>query len=106
MSPEILAELLSAGLGETVTADELVRSGERIWTLSRLFNLRAGFTAADDTLPKKIIDRPLEDGPQAGKVFNRDDFGRALQAYYSARGWDGQGIPSPQKLTDLGLTNL
>jgi aldehyde:ferredoxin oxidoreductase len=86
-----------------VTAEEMELAGERIWNLSRLFNLRAGFTAADDTLPRKIMNRPLEEGPQAGRIFARTDFSRALQTYYRLRGWDEQGVPSPRKLADLGL---
>jgi aldehyde:ferredoxin oxidoreductase len=103
MNTDIEADLLTIGLGEKVTAEELNRSGERIWNLSRLFNLQAGFTAADDTLPKKIMDRPLEDGSQAGRVFSREDLTQAMQLYYSVRGWDEQGVPSSQKLADLGL---
>lgn len=103
VNSQICAELLSAALGETVTAAEMDQAGERIWNLSRLFNLRAGFTAADDTLPKKIMNRPLEEGSQAGRVFAQDDFSRALQTYYRLRGWDEQGVPSPRKLADLGL---
>ena len=50
----IMADLLTAGLGRQVSAKDLDRAGERIWNLMRLFNLRAGFTAADDTsCPKK-----------------------------------------------------
>ena len=102
----IEAELLTAGLGRTVSADELNRAGERIWNLSRLFNLRAGITAADDTLPRRVMERPLEEGPQAGKVLCREDLGRALQAYYQQRGWDEKGEPSLEKLAELGLEPL
>jgi aldehyde:ferredoxin oxidoreductase len=100
---DICAELLSVGLGEEVSVDELAAAGERIWNLSRLFNLRAGLTAADDTLPKKVLHRPLEDGPRAGRVFAPNDFAEAMQSYYQLRGWDEQGIPSRQKLAELGL---
>jgi len=106
MNTEIEADLLTAGLGEEVTPAELDLAGERIWNLSRLFNLRAGLTAADDTLPKKIMERPLEEGSQAGRVFSREDLTQAMQSYYQQRGWDKQGVPSGQKLNDLGLDYL
>jgi len=106
MNTGIEADLLTAGLGYKVTPEELDLAGERIWNLSRLFNLRAGFTAADDTLPKKIMERPLEEGAQAGRVFSREDLTQAMQSYYQLRGWDTQGIPSGQKLGDLGLDHL
>jgi aldehyde:ferredoxin oxidoreductase len=105
MNTEIEADLLAVGLGEEVTAEELDRAGERIWNLSRLFNLRAGITADDDTLPRKIMERPLEEGAQAGRVFSRDDLTMAMCSYYALRGWNEQGIPSQQKLTELGLEN-
>jgi aldehyde:ferredoxin oxidoreductase len=106
MNTKMEAELLSAGLGEEVTSAELDRAGERIWNLSRLFNLRAGLTAADDTLPKKIMERPLEEGSQAGRLFSREDLTIAMQSYYRLRGWDEQGIPSEQKRMELGLDHL
>lgn len=106
MNTGIEAELLSAGLGEEVTAAELDLAGERIWNLSRLFNLRAGLTAADDTLPKKIMERQLEDGAQAGRVFSRDDLTLAIQNYYHLRGWNEHGVPSQEKLIELGLDRL
>ena len=106
VNTEIEADLMSAGLGETVTSEELDRAGERIWNLSRLFNLQAGLTAADDTLPKKIMERPLEDGVHAGRVFSREDLTKAMQSYYHLRGWDENGIPSQQKLAELGLDHF
>jgi aldehyde:ferredoxin oxidoreductase len=106
MNTTISAELMTAGLGEQVTPEELERSGERIWNLSRLFNLRAGLTAADDTLPKKIMERPLEDGSQAGRVFSREDLTIAMQSYYRLRGWDEQGVPTEWKLMELGLNHV
>lgn len=106
MNTAIEADLLTAGLGEEVTTAELDLAGERIWNLSRLFNLRAGLTAADDTLPRRIMECPLKEGPQAGKVFSREDLTQAMQSYYKQRGWNEQGIPSEQKLIDLGLDYL
>jgi len=103
---KITAELLSAGLGEPVTADELDQAGERVWNLSRLFNLKAGLTINDDSLPEKILKQPLKDGPNAGKVFCADDFAVALQTYYKLRGWDENGVPSQAKLSELGLEQL
>ncbi|MBW2186525.1 MAG: aldehyde ferredoxin oxidoreductase family protein [Deltaproteobacteria bacterium] len=103
---KITAELLSTGLGETVTAEELDQAGERVWNLSRLFNLKAGLTIDDDSLPEKILKKPLKNGPNAGKVFCPDDFAVALQTYYKLRGWDEKGVPSQAKLDELGLNQL
>jgi aldehyde:ferredoxin oxidoreductase len=106
LTADVVADLLSAGLGESVTAEELLVAGERIWNLTRLFNLRAGFTAADDCLPEKAMNRQLKNGPNDGRVFSAEDFAIAKQYYYQLRDWDAEGVPSAKKLTALGLTAL
>jgi len=103
---EIMAELLTVALGVTVTPDELALAGERIWNLTRLFNLGAGFTSKDDVLPEKIMNQPLEKGPHAGNVFKKEDFETSKNRYYQLRGWDEKGVPSREKLKQLGLDQL
>lgn len=106
ITTEVTADLLSAGLGETVTAAELDQAGERIWNLSRLFNQRNGFTDKEDRLPEKVLKNPLKNGPNAGKTFSPEDFSVALQSYYQQRGWNAQGQPGAAKLAELGLDQL
>lgn len=77
-----------------------MRTGERIMNLERLFNLRAGLTAKDDTLPPRMLKEPMPDGPAKGKVVPLD---KMLPEYYKLRGWDSNGVPTPQKLKELGL---
>ncbi len=74
--------------------------GERIWNLERQFNLAAGFTAADDTLPKRLLEEPAKTGPAKGKV---NELPKMLPAYYEARGWSPDGRPTQQTLTRLSL---
>jgi len=102
----IMAVLLSAGLGKEVKAEDLDKAGERIWNLTRLFNLRAGFTAADDTLPQKIMTQALQNGPHKGRVFSAKDFAVMKQSYYFLRGWDEGGNPTKERLEGLGLEQL
>jgi len=106
INTEVTADLLSVGLGEEVTAAELDQAGERIWNLSRLFNLENGFGAKEDSLPEKVLKNPLKKGPHAGKTFNAEDFSVALQSYYQQRGWDQEGRPAVEKLAELGLDQL
>jgi aldehyde:ferredoxin oxidoreductase len=106
VNTEITADLLSAGLGEEVTAAELDLAGERIWNLSRLFNVRNGFGAAEDSLPEKVLRNPLKKGPNAGRTFAPEDFSEALSRYYQRRGWDEQGRPGAAKLAELGLDGI
>ncbi|MBZ5498246.1 MAG: aldehyde ferredoxin oxidoreductase family protein [Acidobacteriia bacterium] len=95
-----LAELVSAATGSLYTTEEFLQAGERIWNLERLYNLKAGFTAKDDTLPARMLNDPIPGGPTKGYV-NRLD--KMLPEYYTLRGWDPAGVPTQQKLEALGL---
>jgi len=106
VTPEIMAELLSAGLGERVDPGELIKAGERIWNLGRLFNVKAGFGKDDDVLPEKTMTTPLKKGPHDGNVFSKEDFESARGIYYQLRGWDENGRPSDEKIIELGLKRL
>lgn len=97
--PEIAAQLRTA-TGLDISDDEYLLSGERVWNLERLFNLRAGFTTKDDTLPPRLLKEPMKGGPHEGKVVRLDIM---LPEYYSLRGWDEQGIPTEEKLKELSL---
>ncbi|WP_051184627.1 aldehyde ferredoxin oxidoreductase family protein [Desulfatiglans anilini] len=77
--------------------EELALMGERIWNMERLFNLKAGLTKKDDALPKRITDEPRV----KGQVVHMD---RMLPEYYALRGWDEDGVPTPAKLRELGLS--
>jgi aldehyde:ferredoxin oxidoreductase len=99
----VMADMLAAGLGRQVSAQDLDKAGERIWNLVRLFNLRAGFTAADDTLSEKITRQALKDGPHAGRVLKAEDLAEMKALYYYLRGWDGDGRPKTEKLQELRL---
>jgi aldehyde:ferredoxin oxidoreductase len=106
VTPEIMADLLSTGLGKKIEAQDLVKSGERTWNLCRLFNLRAGFGTAHDSLPEKIMNQGLENGLHQGRTFGREDFEEARQAYYRLRGWNPDGTPARNKLEELDLEEL
>jgi len=80
--------------------DELCTAGERIFNAERLFLVRAGFSRRDDSLPPRIVAEPLPDGPAEGMVCHLEEM---LTDYYHLRGWDADGIPTPEKLAELGL---
>lgn len=96
---EPYAEMMSAVTGETISGDDLFKKGERIWNMERMFNLAAGITPDQDTLPKRLLEEPMPDGPTKGEVTRLDVM---LPEYYAVRGWD-KGIPTEEKLTELGL---
>jgi aldehyde:ferredoxin oxidoreductase len=95
-------ELVAHCLGHDFTYDDLVRIGERAYNLARVFNVREGVTRADDTLPPRLLEEPLPEGPAAGKV--NENLPAMLDKYYELRGWDkATGKPTPEKLKELGL---
>jgi aldehyde:ferredoxin oxidoreductase len=103
---EEMATLLTLVWGKTVKPEELKLTGERIWNLGRLFNIREGFSRKDDKLPPKFFTQQLRGGPTDGVKVSEEDFERALDEYYTLRGWNNQGIPREETLTKLNLTSL
>ena len=95
-----LIPVLSAATGVDYTMDDFVHIGERIWNIERLWNLKAGLTAADDTLPKRLMEEAHKEGPSAGVTVDLDAM---LPDYYAARGWTADGRPTTEKLVELGL---
>ncbi len=82
------------------SVERLIESGERTWNLERQFNLAAGLTKADDTLPPRMLEVPCPSGTAKGKVNELD---LMLPEYYEARGWTQDGVPSNETLARLGL---
>lgn len=100
---EFFARMLSAVTGVDYEVQDLLSAGERIWNLERLFNLRAGFTGADDRLPKRFLETPLTKGSSQGHVVHLAEM---LDEYYRFRGWSADGVPSMRKLEALQLKPL
>jgi aldehyde:ferredoxin oxidoreductase len=102
--PSNVVGILNAVTGRDWNKEELMKIGERKVNLERLFNLREGLKPADDTLPWRILNEPLPDGPSEGAVVNLEPM---LDEYYEARCWDSEtGHPKPEKLKELGLKPL
>jgi aldehyde:ferredoxin oxidoreductase len=101
---ELASETFSAATGLPMTGEKLLRCGERVYNLEKLFNLREGFGRASDYPPLRFFEEPLSDGPGKGAKLSRDDYDRLLDEYYEARGWDKEtGVPTPDKLKSLDL---
>ena len=83
------------------TAERMMEVGERIWNMERDFNLRSGLTAADDTLPKRLLKEAAKTGPAKGRV---SDLDQMLPEYYELRGWSKEGIPTDATRQRLGLS--
>jgi len=102
-STEALVPVLVAATGVDFTYAELLKIGERTWNLERLFNLGAGLTKADDSLPRRLLEEPHKSGPAAGVTVNLEAM---LLPYYERRGWTPEGVPTPEKLAELGLDSF
>jgi len=100
------AKLLTAATGFEFDEKSFKKTGERIWNLTRLFNVREGLSRADDVLPYKVMNEPLPDGVPRGHFISRSSLDAMLDEYYGARGWDINGIPTPRKLAELELDKL
>ena len=95
-------ELVAHCLGREFTYDDLVKVGERAYNLARVYNVREGINRADATLPPRLLEEPLPEGPAAGMV--NENLPAMLDKYYELRGWDkATGKPTPEKLKELGL---
>jgi aldehyde:ferredoxin oxidoreductase len=100
MGFEEMKDMIAGATGFDYSVEEIIAASERIWNLERLFNMKAGFTKEDDTLPKRLLEEPLPLGGPKGQVCRLGDM---LPEYYELRGWDKDGIPSAEKLKELGL---
>jgi aldehyde:ferredoxin oxidoreductase len=106
LNMEHYCKLLSATTGWEIAPAEFMRVGERIWNLTRLFNVREGFRRSDDSLPARFMNEPLPSGPAKGHRISLQDLNKMLNAYYSLRGWNELGIPSTDRLLQLGLNEM
>src|SRR2546425_751854 len=97
-----LTDIVNAVTGWGLGTDELTAIGERSLSLARLFNIREGFGAADDTLPPHVM-KPHATGPLSKVRLGPDDLAGQIRAYYAARGWNDQGVPLPETLSRLQI---
>ncbi|MGR9108309.1 MAG: aldehyde ferredoxin oxidoreductase family protein [Gammaproteobacteria bacterium] len=97
---EDIAPQIQAACEGDWSVEALVETGERIWNLERQFNLAAGLTCEDDTLPQRLLQDAAKTGPAKGRV---NDLAKMLPVYYEIRGWTPDGIPKPETLNRLSI---
>jgi aldehyde:ferredoxin oxidoreductase len=104
---EDYVQLISHATGWEFEVADFRKCGERIYNLMRAFCVREGITREQDTLPARLMEDPLPQGPAEGMVIDRDTLEMLKDAYYDLRGWDkATGKPTPQKLKELGLEDF
>ena len=89
---------LNGATGWDMSAEEFMKIGERLFNLKRMYNVRHGISRKDDTLPLRILTKRRGHGTN-----ELPPLGSMLSDYYEVRGWDELGIPTKEKLTELGL---
>jgi aldehyde:ferredoxin oxidoreductase len=93
-------DMFNAFVGEDWTTQQLIEAGERIWNLERMFNLQANIKPQEDRLPNRLLNEPIPEGPCKGHVHRLSGL---LPEYYKERGWSNKGIPTKEKLVQLGI---
>ncbi|MFT9497878.1 aldehyde ferredoxin oxidoreductase family protein [Anaerosolibacter sp.] len=101
MGAQDYADMLNAAVGTDFTAQDVLDAGERIWNIEKLFNLQAGIDPSQDTLPSRLLNEGIPEGPSQGLVHRLSEL---LPEYYSLRGWDTQGIPTVDRLNKLQIS--
>lgn len=100
-----MAQAISGVTGHDYSIEDIMAVGERAQNLCRLFNMREGFTAADDRMPKRVM-QAFKDGPLAGIGVTDEAFLAARGVWYGLMGWTDEGVPTPERLHKLGLDTM
>jgi len=96
-------DMLNLVTGSDFTLEELIRVGERVFTLERLFQVREGVSRVQDKLPERFFKEPIPAGPHKGAIMTQEELDLMLDEFYESHGWDKNGIPTPERLKELGL---
>jgi aldehyde:ferredoxin oxidoreductase len=95
-------DIVTAVTGWNTSMRDLMKAGERITTMARIFNLREEFTKVDDWLPERFFS-PKRDGALSKTSLNAESLRDAIELYYEMMGWDNRGVPTRAKLEELGI---
>jgi aldehyde:ferredoxin oxidoreductase len=102
-----MTKLYSLVTGFEMTPQQLKQAGERIQNVAKLFNVREGLGRKDDNLPWKVMHEPIPDeGPSKGALVSQAELDLLLDDYYESRGWTKEGVPTKEKLKELGMDEL
>ncbi len=107
LSREHKISLVNGATGLTYNSESISKFGQRVDTLTRLFNIREGFSRKDDNLPPKFWAAQTAGSAEGMKAFvDENDFERSLDMYYELRGWSSDGVPTEETIEELGLSSL
>jgi aldehyde:ferredoxin oxidoreductase len=98
--------MINAVTGWDLSLEDVERIGERIWNLERAFNVREGVRRSHDVLPYRVMHEPVPEGMHKGMYCPPEELSAMLDAYYALRGWTADGVPTREKLQELGLASV
>ena len=103
ISEEDCVDLLNFATGFNYTVERYLKTGERIWNLIRLFNIREGLKTKEDNLPIRFFSKSFSKGPAKNKLLSEKEFKDSLEEYYKIRKWNEKGIPTKEIINELDL---
>ncbi len=107
LSREDKIQLVNGATGLKFDSESISKFGQRVDTLTRLFNLREGFSRKDDIMPAKFWKAQTAGSGKGMMSFvDREDFEKSLDRYYEIRGWDSEGVPTNETIKELGLSDI
>ncbi len=86
-----MAQMLRLVTGWDVDSSQLEQTADRIVTAKKSYNIRQGWTPAEDTLPQRFLTQPVSDGPNAGAQLTEETLQKQIRTYNLARGWTPEG---------------
>lgn len=104
LGPNSIAKMFQTCVGWDMDEEEVMKAGERIWNLQRIYNLREGEKRKDAVFPRRFYKEKLPEGPAKGMIIDREKVDLMLDDYHEERGWNPkEGTPTRDKIVELGL---
>ena len=101
------AQMLTQATGLQTSTEDIMKASERIFNLTRIYNMHEGLTRREDSVPARCFVDQVPSGPTKGISLNPEQFNQALEKFYELSGWDKEtGTPLSSKLRELGLDEL
>ncbi|MBI4331361.1 MAG: aldehyde ferredoxin oxidoreductase family protein [Chloroflexi bacterium] len=105
LAPTKFLEWLNLATGWDVSLGEFLKTGERIFHIQRMVNVRRGISRKDDMLPPRVMTHKRGGGHGKSEAANNlPPIGEMLNEYYSYRKWAEEGVPTKEKLAELDLS--
>jgi aldehyde:ferredoxin oxidoreductase len=101
-----IAKLINATTGWDFEYEDVDLIGERAHTIKKAFNIREGWTQADDDLPWRWKNEAFEEGASAGHFVTEEELAYLKEIYYEAKGWTKEGLIPKKKLIELGMEDV